>query len=311
MVPGLAVAKGPGNTFELHWEAPPNCPTQGDVRAEVQRLLGDVETPATGKVDAAAHVGITPGGFELRLTLQQNHEVRERTLQAPTCQELGRAAALVLALAVNPALQQEPPASPAEPPPCPPTEAAPALLEGRDSSPTAPAELEVAAIYDAHFDFVWCALRRLGVQAHQLEDAVQDVFVVVQRRLSDFEQRSSVKTWLYGIALRVAKDHRRSQVKRGAEVSEADVALQGSAPDPREAAQQAEAAAVVQALLDTLDEDRRTIFVMTELEGVTASEVAETLGVGLNTVYSRLRLARRDLEQALVRYRARTERGTP
>lgn len=165
--------------------------------------------------------------------------------------------------------------------------------------------VSVAATYDAYFDFVWCALRRLGVQPYQLEDAVQDVFVVVQRRAADFEGRSSVKTWLFGIALRVAKDYRRRQVKQGAEVGADDDALVGTHPDPREAALQAEAAALIQALLDGLDEDRRVVFVLTELEEFTAAEIAETLGIGINTVYSRLRLARRDVTQALQRYRAR------
>jgi len=165
--------------------------------------------------------------------------------------------------------------------------------------------VSVAATYETYFDFVWCALRRLGVKPNQLEDAVQDVFVVVQRRLADFEGRSSMKTWLFGIALRVAKDHRRRHVKQGAEVGTDDDSLVGTDPDPREAAQQAEAAALIHALLERLDEERRVVFVLTELEEFTAAEIAETLGIGINTVYSRLRLARRDVTQALQRHRAR------
>lgn len=188
-----------------------------------------------------------------------------------------------------------------------------ALSEEHGSSPVpppargepAPEDFSVAGVYDAYFDFVWCALRRLGVQPGQLEDAVQDVFVVVQRRLADFERRSSLKTWLFGIALRVAKDHRRRQVKQGVEVGTEDNSLVGTHPDPREAALQAEAAALVQSLLDGLDEERRVVFVFTELEELTAAEIAETLGVGINTVYTRLRLARRDFNQALRRHHAR------
>jgi RNA polymerase sigma-70 factor, ECF subfamily len=191
------------------------------------------------------------------------------------------------------------------------------LSEGQTSSPALPdradaaPELDVGAIYDDHFDFVWCALRRLGVRDYQLEDAVQDVFVVVQRRLADFEQRSTLATWLYGIALRIAKDHRRRQVKRGIEVPSHDDALVGTAPDPRQAALQAEAAQLVQDLLDTLDEDRRVVFILAELEEFTALEIAETLGLGVNSVYSRLRLARRDFQQALKRHRARADRQAP
>jgi RNA polymerase sigma-70 factor, ECF subfamily len=188
-----------------------------------------------------------------------------------------------------------------------------ALSDGRDALPAPPfaqgepvyAPVSVAEIYDTYFDFVWCALRRLGVKPYQLEDAVQDVFVVVQRRLADFEGRSSLKTWLFGIALRVAKDHRRRHVKQGAEVGVEDDSLVGTDPDPRAAALQAEAAALIQTLLDGLDEDRRVVFVLTELEEFTAAEIAETLGIGINTVYSRLRLARRDVNHALLRHRAR------
>jgi RNA polymerase sigma-70 factor (ECF subfamily) len=188
-----------------------------------------------------------------------------------------------------------------------------ALFEGGSSSPAplsgqgepAPEFVSVAGVYDRYFDFVWCALRRLGVQPRQLEDAVQDVFVVVQRRLADFEGRSSLKTWLFGIALRVAKDHRRRQVKQAVEMGAEDDSLVGTHPDPREAALQAEAAALVQTLLDGLAEERRVVFVLTELEEFSAAEIAETLGIGINSVYTRLRLARRDFNQALKRHHAR------
>lgn len=175
----------------------------------------------------------------------------------------------------------------------------------------APELTTVASIYDAYFDFVWRALRRLGVRPYQLEDAVQDVFVIVQRRLSDFEQRSSIKTWLFGIALRVAKDQRRRHDKQKTELDSHEEVLVGTAIDPREAALQAEAAATLQTLLDTLDHERRAVFVLAELEEFTAPEISEALGIGLNTVYSRLRLARRDLGLALQRHRARTQRRSP
>jgi RNA polymerase sigma-70 factor (ECF subfamily) len=100
-------------------------------------------------------------------------------------------------------------------------------------------------------------------------------------------------------------------VKRGIEVPSHDDALVGTAPDPRQAALQAEAAQLVQDLLDTLDEDRRVVFILAELEEFTALEIAETLGLGVNSVYSRLRLARRDFQQALNRHRARADRQGP
>jgi len=165
--------------------------------------------------------------------------------------------------------------------------------------------LDVGALYDTHFDFVWRTLRRMGVLAPSLDDAVQDVFLVVQRRFADFEGRSSEKTWLFGIVLRVASAYRKKRVRSASEVPESDVTLVGSSPDPYEAAREAEAAEVVQLLLDGLAEERRAVFVMIELEDLSPLEVSESLGVGINTVYSRLRLARRDFEAGLKRVKAR------
>jgi RNA polymerase sigma-70 factor (ECF subfamily) len=152
---------------------------------------------------------------------------------------------------------------------------------------------------------VWRSLRRLGIPQPQLDDAVQDVFLVVHRRLGEFEGRSTVKTWLFGIALRVASVHRRSAARRPTEPlteEPADVAAPAAAESLSEAR---EAARLVHQLLDSLDEDRRAVFVLSELEQMTAPEISAALGVNLNTVYSRLRLARRDFDAALARYRAR------
>ncbi len=168
-------------------------------------------------------------------------------------------------------------------------------------------ELDVASAYEQHFDFVWRSVRRLGVHPSQLEDAVQDVFVVVQRRLVDFERRSSLKTWLFGIALRVAKDYRRRAIKGAVEVAINDETLIGTHPDPRQAALQTEAARLVQRALDALEESRRAVFILTEFEEFTAAEVSESLGVPINVVYSRLRLARRDFEKVVRSLYARAE----
>jgi RNA polymerase sigma-70 factor (ECF subfamily) len=159
------------------------------------------------------------------------------------------------------------------------------------------------AVYEEHFDFVWRSLRRLGISEAQIDDAVQDVFVVVHRRLGDFEGRSTLKTWLFAIALRVASALRRTAARRPTEP------LVDDPPDeragPTAASDAAEAARLVHRLLDCLDGDRRTVFVLSELEQMTAPEISAALSVNLNTVYSRLRLARRDFEAAFARYRAR------
>ncbi len=163
----------------------------------------------------------------------------------------------------------------------------------------------VAEIYEEYFSFVWRVLGRFGVPPQRLEDAAHDVFLIVHRRIAEFEHRSSVKTWLYGISLRVAKVH-REQARRlpSGQSSEALAAL-GPEDDPHEATARAQARALVRQVLDDMDYERRVIFVLVELEQVAVPQVAESLGIPLNTVYSRLRLARRDFDSGIKRVRAR------
>jgi RNA polymerase sigma-70 factor (ECF subfamily) len=161
-------------------------------------------------------------------------------------------------------------------------------------------------VYREHFGFVWRSARRLGVADASLDDVVQEVFVVVHRRLATFEGRSSVRTWLFGITLRVARDHRRSAARRrdGHEVA-ADPDTLATPGGPAESAERAEAVRLLHALLDELDDERREVFVMSELEQLPMPEIAEALGINVNTAYARLRTARQAFEAALARHRAR------
>jgi RNA polymerase sigma-70 factor (ECF subfamily) len=162
-------------------------------------------------------------------------------------------------------------------------------------------------VYADYFDFVWRSVRRLGVPPSAVDDAAQDVFLVVHRKLADFERRSSLKTWLFGIVRRVVRDHRPRRDRAQPEASERDAVSELPDRDsagPHEHAERAEATRVLNALLDTLDDDKREAFVLAELEQCTVPEVAEALGVNVNTVYARVRAARRELEQALARLRA-------
>jgi RNA polymerase sigma-70 factor (ECF subfamily) len=146
-------------------------------------------------------------------------------------------------------------------------------------------------VYAQYFDFVWNAARRFGVPEAALEDVVQDVFVVVHRRLAEFEGRASVKTWLYRIVFCVVRDHRRTARRKG-QHEELPEVLPDQRPDPLEVASQSEALRAVEALLSKLSEPLREVFVLAELEGLTAPETAAVAGINLNTVYSRLRAAR-------------------
>lgn len=161
-----------------------------------------------------------------------------------------------------------------------------------------------AALYESEFGYVWRNLRRLGVSDAQLDDATQDVFLVVYRRLGDFESRSKIRTWIFGIVLRVASTYRRTAQRRRTEPLDDHVVE--SASSTEDLTERAEAGRLLRRLLDELDDERRAVFVLAELEQMTAPEVAASLGVNLNTVYSRLRSARRDINAALERLRTRS-----
>ena len=182
----------------------------------------------------------------------------------------------------------------------------PAEADAAGTGPEPPGDL--ARIYEEHFDFVWRSARRLGVPDSAVDDVVQEVFIVVHRQLASFEGRSSMKTWLFGILRNLVLRQRRSWARRGREESleESAVEAGGAAADERLAESQARR--VLHGLLAQLDDDKRAVFVLAELEQMSAPDIAEATGLKLNTVYSRLRLARGEMERALERHRAR-ERG--
>ena len=151
-------------------------------------------------------------------------------------------------------------------------------------------------VYAAHVAFVWRVLRTFGVSDAQLEDAVQDVFVVVHRRLPEWEGRSAMTTWLFAIARRVASSHRR---RAGSDRTETLVEEPAGGSDTFAAMSRAQASATVFSILQQLDEDKRIVFALVELEQLSVPEVAQMLELKLNTAYSRLRLARAAFEAAV------------
>lgn len=161
-------------------------------------------------------------------------------------------------------------------------------------------------IFRTHFDFVWSALRGLGVAPAALDDAVQDVFLVVHRRLSEFEGRSAVKTWVFGIALRVAHDHRR-KASRLREEGQIPETVADARPSPLDDAARAEATQVLAGFLERLDEDKRDVLVLADLQQLSAPEIAEIVGANVNTVSSRLRAARLQLNEMVNAF----QRGLP
>jgi len=165
---------------------------------------------------------------------------------------------------------------------------------------SAPETIDFDEIFREHGAFVWRVLRGLGTPADQLEDAVQDVFLVVHRKLAQFEARSSVKTWLFSIARNVAANaHRRRKRK-----PEEPLALEpvSSSLDPAASVEAARASLFMARFLEQLDDDKRAVFVLGVIEGISAPELAQMLAIPVNTVYSRQRAARQAFREALERY---------
>jgi RNA polymerase sigma-70 factor (ECF subfamily) len=159
------------------------------------------------------------------------------------------------------------------------------------SAPLLGNQRDLDRAYKEHFAFVWRSLRRLGVPLQALDDAAQDVFIVALRRRSEFGGRSSYRTWLFGIAANVAREQRR-RGRRAEALEPIDDALRSPQASPLDRATDAEAVRFIEAFLSTLDDAKREVFILAELEQMPAPEIADAVGANLNTVYSRLRAAR-------------------
>lgn len=157
-------------------------------------------------------------------------------------------------------------------------------------------------VYREHFEFVWRTLRALGVRESALDDALQDVFIVVHRRLPEFQGRASVRTWTYEIARRVALRYRSRAARDAARHTELPPLV--THDDLDDALDQAMAADVMKKFLWELDEDRRQAFVLSEFGELPGREIAETLDVNMNTIYARIRSARTELDRLAKRMHA-------
>jgi RNA polymerase sigma-70 factor (ECF subfamily) len=177
----------------------------------------------------------------------------------------------------------------------------------------AQAALTTERVYASHGNFVWTSLQQLGVRPPDLNDVSQEVFVVVHQRRATYDSSASLRSWLYGICLRVAANYRKRAHRRyehaGAHPLEDSERVDSEASrDPESAAAASEARAQLAAILDAMDLDLRAVFVMFEIEELSCDAIAASIGVAVGTVYSRLHAARRDFEARVARWRARTAR---
>ncbi len=162
------------------------------------------------------------------------------------------------------------------------------------------------SIYDEYFDFVWTSTRRLGVPVDAVDDVVQEIFVVVNARLGTVERPASLRSWIYGVVRRTVSTYHRGRRVRGASESHDPWEDGASAmqPSPLDLTVLSDEIRLLWRLLGELGPLKREVFVLAELEEMTVPEIAEAIGVPLNTAYSRLRVARQEFNEALARHEA-------
>jgi len=180
----------------------------------------------------------------------------------------------------------------------------PATEDAQSSGPA----LSFREVFQENAPYVWRCLRRLGVAPADVEDVCQEVFVVVHRKLSDYDGRASVRSWLYGFCVRKASDYRRLAHIRREKVTDELPELPTSQGQD-EALDRRAARDFLDALLDRLDEPQRTVFVLYEVEELPMHEVARIADCPLQTAYSRLHAARRRIQSAAKRARAEEVRA--
>lgn len=184
--------------------------------------------------------------------------------------------------------------------------ARPASLED-ESGREATRGPRLARLFDAHAPFVGRTLRCLGVREHELGDVLQEVFLVAHDRLPRFEvdETSRERAWLYAICVRKALSARRDAARRALREVKVQAEPCAHEPSPHEELERTRKLAQALAILGELDEDKRAVFVLHEVEQLAMSEVAAIVGAPLQTAYSRHYAAKKEIAASLRRLRAR------
>jgi RNA polymerase sigma-70 factor (ECF subfamily) len=195
------------------------------------------------------------------------------------------------------------------------------LPQRRNATPVGPALAggpalpDFDTVYDEHFAYIWRAARRLGIRPADTDDVVQEVFVVAHRKLPEFEGRAQVKTWLFKILLHVVRHYLRAQERKPGHqpaALQAEVERLGDGRgSPAEAVERADAVRILDGILAALGAEKREVFVLAEIEQLSVVEIAAVLGANVNTIYSRLRVARQEFERALARFHTHELGGMP
>jgi len=163
------------------------------------------------------------------------------------------------------------------------------------------------SLYENYFDFVWTCTRRLGVPVDAIDDVVQEIFIVVHARLPTVERPASLRSWLYSVVRRTVSTYHRSRHARAARETHqpsADAQASPMQPSPLDLAVLSDELKLLWRLLDEIDGRKREVLVLAEIEQMTMPEIAQAVGIPLNTAYSRLRAARQEFNEAFARHRA-------
>ena len=161
--------------------------------------------------------------------------------------------------------------------------------------------LDFKVVYDEHFQFAWRSLRGLGVSTHDIDDAAQEVFLIVHRKLDTITEPNGIKSWIFSIVRRVASDYRRSRKRKGISVEYDDSITAIDTATPQNAVENREVLSLVEQYLDTLTDETRSMFVLSEIEQLPVSKISEILEMNSNTIYSRLRVTRKNMESFMAR----------
>lgn len=167
----------------------------------------------------------------------------------------------------------------------------------------APAATSVRALFDAHFDFIWRSIRRLGLTDAETDDASQSVFIIASKKLSSI-QPGRERAFLFGIAVRVVADVRKSASRRLEVEMDPDVHVATSRSSDV-LVDEARARACLDAAISAMPMDLRTVFVLFELEGLTMAQIADVASIPAGTVASRIRRAREHFDGVLRKLEAR------